>query len=371
MDDFRRLRVERALEASPFEVVVASSYENVYYLSSASIMTQRVIPDRLALVVWPSIGQPALLVCTIESSLARAHSWIEDQRGYVEFQTSPIELLADTLREKGLDRSRIGFEKRVLSAHYYDELQARLPDATFESCDLLFEQIRMVKSEQEIERLARGAKVTDAAIRAAWVESGPGDSEKVIANRMQFHLIEGGADSLAFLVLGAGDAAAMAHPTPRSRPIKIGDILRVDFGGRFEGYYSDLARTGIVGSKGGRSADIYRRLWEVHSQVIDAVRPGVPAGSLYDTCQRAFERSGLEFQMPHIGHGLGIGLHEHPILKAGNETPLEVGMVLAIEPMHYEPDGTRFHVEDLIVVRQDGPQVVSRSGEWEALYTFL
>ena len=370
MDDFRRRRIERALETSPFDVVVAISYENVYYLSSASIMTQRFIPDRLAMVVWQPGEEPALLLCTIEASLAQAHSWIQDQRGYVEFKTSPIELLADTLREKGLDRARIGFEKRALSAHYYDELLAQLPGAAFESCDLLFKQIRMVKSEQEIERLVYGAQVTDAAIRTAWTESGLGDSEKAIANRMQFHLLEGGADSLAFLVMGAGDSAAMAHPTPRPRPIEKGDIVRVDFGGYFDGYYSDLARTGIVGSNGGRAADIYMRLWEVHNEVIDAARPGVPAGSLYDKCKRAFQRTGLEFQMPHVGHGLGIGLHEHPILKPGNETALEAGMVLAIEPMHYEPDGTRFHVEDLVIVRDDGPQIVSRGDDWGALFTF-
>lgn len=368
MDTFKRQRMERLLRESQFDVVVATSFENVYYLSGAPIMTQRQIPDRLEIVVWPRGDEPILLVCTIEASFARTYSWIADQRGYVEFKTSPVELLAETLRELHYDKARIGIENRHLTTRYYIELQNQLPEAQLEGCDSLLDRVRMVKSEEEIALLARAAMVTDTAISRAWSECGPGSTEKALGNRMQFHLMEGGADLLAFLVVGVADGARLAHPVARDRKMEPGDVVRVDFAGFFDGYYSDLARTGIVGDAGKHERDIYRKLWEAHEAVIHSCRPGVPVSSLFFQCRDEFASRGLNFNMPHIGHGLGIGLHEHPILQPENMTALEPGMALAIEPIHVEPDETRYHVEDLVIIGENGPQVASRSQDWEELF---
>ena len=94
-------RFESLLAESDFDVVVASSLKNVYYTSGALIETQRRIPLRLALTVLPREGDPTFIVCNIEERHARDESPIEDIRTYVEFQESPIEMLADVLREKG------------------------------------------------------------------------------------------------------------------------------------------------------------------------------------------------------------------------------------------------------------------------------
>lgn len=368
MDTFKRERMERVVQESDPDVIVASSFENVYYLSGAPIMTQRQIPERLELVIWRRGAEPIMLVCDIEANFARTHSWISDQRSYVEFKTSPIQLLADTLRELGCDKARIGLEMRHLTAHFFQELRQLLPNAELESCDGLLDRVRMVKSPAEIALLSHGAMVTDTAISRAWSECGPGATEKALANRMQAHLMEGGADMLAFLVVGVADGARLAHPVARERRMEEGDLVRVDFAGFFSGYYSDLARTGIVGKANDHARDIYHKLWEVHDQVIDACRPGVPVSTLFFRCRDEFAKRGLNFNMPHIGHGLGIGLHEHPILEPQNMTLLEEGMVLAIEPIHGEPDQTRYHVEDLVIIRENAPHVASRSYNWQQLF---
>ena len=309
-----------------------------------------------------------LVVCTIEESLARRDSRIPDIRGYVEFSRSPVDLIAEVVQEKGGTGGRIGIETQVLSVHYFRELERALPGATFKSADDFLAALRMVKQPEEIALLEKAALATDAAIRAAYEKGRAGISDTFIANALVSGIQFSGADSIAFLTLGSGPSAALAHPAPMNRVLEAGDVVRCDVGGYYRGYYSDLARTAVVGKPTAEQADTYRRLWQIHEETIAAVRPGVTAGELFATCRAAFDRQGLQLNLPHIGHSLGLGLHERPMLTPFNETPLQEGMVLAIEPVHRFADGTIFHVEDLVEVTADGRRVLSRSADWSDLF---
>ncbi|MBI4280366.1 MAG: aminopeptidase P family protein [Armatimonadetes bacterium] len=350
-----------------FDAVIASSFENVAYLSGALILTQRLIPDRLALVIWPRGGGPTFVVCTIEESLARRDSWITDVRGYVEFAQSPLAPAVEILKGLGLEAGHIGIEMRHLTAHFFVELRALLPRATFTGCDRFLDEVRMVKEPEEVERLRRAAQVTDAAIRDAYASGTVGSTEREIATRMQMDLLHGGADEVAFMTMGAGPNARMAHPFPSDYRVQAGDIIRCDIGGSFQGYYSDLARTAVIGRATPPQIDTYRRIWEIHEEVITAARPGALVADLFHKAKTAFERAGFGFALPHIGHSLGMGLHEHPMVNARNTIPLEPNMVISLEQVHQGDDGERYHVEDLVWVTERGPQVLSRTRAWSEL----
>src|SRR5579872_482711 len=101
-------RLKTLLHKSEFDAIVAVSPENVTYTCGVTIWTQRSIRDRLAIVVWPRAGEPSIIVCNIEEPQTRTESFIQDVRSYVEFRVSPVELLAEVLREKGLATGSIG-----------------------------------------------------------------------------------------------------------------------------------------------------------------------------------------------------------------------------------------------------------------------
>lgn len=364
----RRDRLARIIQDSGYDAVVATSFANVYYASQALIMTQVSIPDRLAAVVWPRRRDPIFVVCSIEASLAQRDTWIRDIRTYEEFVTSPAALIASALDEAAQPCRKVGVEMRHLTAHYMDELRRTLPGVEFVACEQVFDQARAVKDPDEISRLASAAHTTDRAIWETFATATPGRLEKEIAADFQRRLLDGGSDTIAFCVLGSGENTSLAHPLASDRVMKDGDLLRVDVGGSFHGYYSDLARTMVVGKASAHQRDVYRRLWEVHETVIAAIRPGVRACDLYQLCASTFQRLGLGFEMSHIGHSLGIGLHESPMLKPQDNTKLVPGMVLAVEPMHFEPTGERYHVEDLVEVTETGHRVVSRAGRWDSLF---
>ena len=347
-------RFKDLLAESDLDGVIASSLENVSYLSGARIVTQRLIPDRLALVLWPGQGEPAMVLCKGEEMANAGDYRIEHMRTYIEFVTSPIDLLADVLIEKGMSRGRLGVERRSLPAAFMDHLHERLPSATLVDCEGLMSQTRMIKTPDEIDALAEAGRVTDGAIAGAFEEATAGDTEKRVADGIAGRVTSGGADVMNFMFLGTGLRSFEWHARPGETRLANGQPLHTDVGGSFTGYWSDVARTAFVGEPSPRQRDLYDRLYQVHVETIEAVRPGLRVGDLYAICEAAYEKAGLPFWMAHVGHGIGLGLHEHPMIKPTTDELLAPGMVLCVEPAHYEPDIEGYHIEDLVQVTEDG-----------------
>lgn len=352
-------RFEGLLAESGLDAVVASSLENVSYLSGARMVMQRLIPDRLALLLWPGPGEPALVVCKGEDVACRDDCWIEDMRSYTEFVTSPVDLLADAVVEKGLAKSRLGIEQHSLPAGYADRLRARLPGVTLTDCGELMDRARMIKTADEVEALATAGRATDRAIREAFERASLGDPEKKVADDIAAGVTGAGADVMNFMFLGTGRRSYEWHARPGPIRLEAGQVLHTDVSGNFTGYWSDLARTAFVGRPGARERDIYSRLYETHVATLEAIRPGLRAGDLYYACKAAYDKVGLDFGMAHIGHGLGLGLHEYPMLKPSTDELLAPGMVLCIEPAYYDPDQAGYHIEDLVLVTDDGHEVLT------------
>lgn len=354
-------RVINLMEQRQLDAVVACSPENVRYLSGSFIITQRLIRERLAAVVIPKSGAPVFLVCGIEESLVRSESWIRDVRTYIELAESPIQKLADLLRERGLERKRVGIEEKYLTVEQYCQFQALLPSATLCRCDNLLTELRRIKTPEEIQLLKFAALTTKKAVETAFCLANPGNTEREIARSMTDILLQTGANSVDFLVLGAGQRGTLVHPMPSEKRIEEGEIVRVDVGGLFSGYYSDLARTAVVGKANTRQADIYAKMIEIQKAVIAQMRPGAEISSLYNLQQSLFQQNGLPFNTPHIGHGIGVDLHEDPMIAPSNHDLLEENMVINVEPFCLDGTQAGYHIEDLVLVTGAGPQVLTET----------
>lgn len=361
---FPHTRIQQVLDASDLDVIIAVSPENVFYLSNALIITQRYIPDRLALVVWSKAKGPTMIVCSIEESLTRQDSTISDIRTYVEFATSPITVLAEVLREHGMEKARIGYERKSWNLDYWEELTAALPDATWIPAEAQFDLARMVKGEAEQQKLAFAAKATDAAIHTAFTSAKPGWSEKSIGDVIQTEMLAAGADYSPFLVLAAGENTKRIHHFPNTTPMVPGSIVHFDGGGFWYGYYSDMARTAVVGTATVEQRDVYARLWEVQQEIIAMLRVGRRACDIYHEGAATFAKHNLPFRMPLLGHSLGVVLHEHPIINRVTEELIQPGMMFCIEPASMTARGDQYHIEDLVRITESGPQIVSRAADW-------
>ena len=362
LDSINVDRLTDGMRAAGLDALVAASPADTNYLAGVAIRTQVSIPERLAIVLWPAAGEPAYLVCNIEETLARSRSFIADVRTYVEFEASPITALLDLLRERGLIRARIGVEERFLTKHYYAELEEGF-EGEVVAADAILDQARAIKTTNEIEQITRCFQLTEEAIWAAWTGSHAGDTERKVAERMSQEIAARGATSTRHLTLAAGENTIHAHAAPGSRVLRDGDLVLTDFGGTWEGFSSDIARMGGVGSLPSVYLDEYRRFRDSYLATIRFIAPGVSAASLYDFCASQLRERNLPLTSPHVGHSLGRGGgHEEPILHPRNQCTLEAGMLLAIEPT-VRVDDHRYHLEDLVLVTKTGAQIITN---WES-----
>lgn len=352
-EHFKELMVKEGID-----VLVAVSPENVLYSTGAYIMTQKLIRDRLEIAVFPQKQEPIFIVCGIEESGIKEQTWIKDIRPYVEFKESPVQFLVDALIEMGLEKGHIGIEKHYWNAYYYTELINAVPDATLVECQRIFEDVRMIKDPDEVEILTKASKATRKALEAAFLTAKSGDTEVDIAKQIKNNLMNQGADEMAFLVLGTGKRSMLVHPMPADIVLSPGDIVKADYGGLFSGYYSDLARSVVVEKPSQIQVEVYKKIATIQKKIINAMKPGIRCCDLFNKCKELYEENELPFFMPHIGHGLGLGLHEDPILSPLNEKKLQKNMVINVEPLVIT-DGFCIHLEDLVLITDNGVKILT------------
>ncbi len=359
--------LQEGMAAAGLDVLIAASLENFCYVTGSWLLSQSIIPARLCFALLVQNQAPGIVACYCEEKQLRDESWISDIQIYLEHHESPLSVLAQYLQKRGLGSSRIGLEKRFLASGYVDELESLLPDAILADADPVLDRARAIKTLEEQALLIQSARVTEEAILAAFQSVQPGVSEKELSDDLVTRVLRAGATSF-WITLATGANTAINHPPPSAKPLTPGEILRVDVGGLFDGYQSDVARTAAIGTASKEQRSVYRRLWEAERETIAAIKPGVRACDIYTTGQRALEERNLTITSQAIGHSLGIGMHEFPLLHGIEEAVLEPGMILSIEPAVKDSQGFLYHLEDLVLVTESGHQILTTLMDTEELF---
>lgn len=356
----RLARLQEIMEQKNLDAVVVSSYQNVSYFAGTHIMTQVSLPDRLAFLVVPRKSPPTLIVCGIETRQVVTQTDIKDIKDYVEFKQNPTDVLAEVLKGHKLEGASIGIDARRLPVASGGLLTERLSGVELVSIDDEIELAQAVKDKNEIAVLEAAAKATLAAAEETAAELKPGSTERDFSTNAFLKLMQKGGVPL-FLVFASGPRTMQAHPESIDQPLEPGMLWRIDFGARFaEVINSDLARTGVVGEPSPEQEATLKALRATQDAGFNAIEPGRRGKDIFNAVKDEFKRQGLPFSMPHIGHGMGIGLHEFPMLEPGNDIELKVGMVLNIEPMAVvEARQEAYHTEDLAEVTAHGARLLT------------
>lgn len=219
---------------------------------------------------------------------------------------------------------------------------------------------RARKDDGERAALRAVAALTDRAL-SRWFEGlACGVTERAAAERLRSLLIDEGADDAAFIIVGFGPDSAEAHYRPGERALGDGDAVLVDVGARRGGYVSDITRVGHVGP----APDPYRALHALVGSALDAalaaVAPGVTAGEVDAAARDVIGAAGYGPAFRHrVGHGIGLSVHEPPYLTADSRVELESGMVVTIEPGVYLMGRYGVRLEEVVLVTDDGHEVLS------------
>lgn len=362
-------RIRRVIREAGLDGVVATAPENVTHTSGYYSLAQRLMPERLHACVWLAEGEPVLVIPAAEQQL---DTFVRDVRTFRVsggIGVEGLELLAESLREKGLTRGRIGLDLARLPAAHLLGLTERLPEANFVDATDQFEQMRLVKTPAEVKILRRAAMATEKAIAIGFAQARPGDTEKSVVDAIDYHTEKLGAEIVGFNVMTSGKRTVLDHHRAELAPIKPGDLLRVDYGGVFDGYFSDVVRMAVVGCPCDRQRAIYSRCYTIQRRCLAALRPGVAGQELYELAVRAHAEAGLPLTQTMLGHSIGLAVHERPVLEKGDGWTLEPDVVMCVENGFTDLErGERYHLEDMAVITATGYELLSSYSDTSELY---
>jgi Xaa-Pro aminopeptidase len=336
----RRCRAaQAAMRTGGFDALFLSAEANLNYFAGHRHFAPWTTFTRPELCLVPASGDPTLIVHAFLEADTRRDSWITDVRSYMPLTGTPVDLIREIVEARGLQAGRWGAElgsEQRLGLPYQDfvALQKALPRAAFADASDLLWRLRVIKSPAEVVALKEAGRIAAQAFDHAFSSARAGMTEKAFATLLAETIVRAGAE-VGFIIATSGPGnydrvAGMAT----DRALQRGDMIWVDLGVVFNGYWSDHCRAAVVGPP----SDAQQRNWDQIVQVtrkgVETVRAGVPVTAVVEACNAEAKRLGLEFTFAagRMGHGMGLMSTEPPHVAAYDSTVLEPGMVVSVEP---------------------------------------
>jgi Xaa-Pro aminopeptidase len=223
------------------------------------------------------------------------------------------------------------------------------------------EQLRQVKDDGELWRMAKAAAIADAALEEVVPMLGQGRTEEEVALALDVAMRRLGAEDRAFeTIVASGPNAAKPHARPTGRAVSPGESVVIDFGATFAGYRSDMTRTFSVGAPEASWAAVFDVVAAAQAAGVGAVADGVATGDVDKVCRDLITQAGWGSAFEHgTGHGVGLDIHEAPAVGRGSTAILTPGVVVTVEPGVYLPGIGGVRIEDTVVVTQEGRRVLT------------
>jgi Xaa-Pro aminopeptidase len=278
-----------------------------------------------------------------------------------EISTDLLEGVVKQLPDEG--ELRLGFDDANMSVRDH----AKLARLVREGIELVpaggaIEDLRVVKDPEELDRIRAAAKLADEALSDVLTRGLARRTERDVALDLEFTMRRMGAEGVSFPpIVASGAHGALPHAEPRDVEIPAGTLCVVDWGAMLDGYASDCTRTyGTGGEVDPRDREVYDLVLRAQEESLGAVRPG-PTGREVDAVARAIiDAAGHAEHFGHgLGHGVGLEVHEGPRLSKQGDAALAAGNVVTVEPGVYVPGAVGVRIEDLVIVTDDGGEVVS------------
>ncbi len=257
---------------------------------------------------------------------------------------------------------KLGAEEESLSHARFLSLEKDL-GLPLEQAQALFRQLRASKTPEEIESLIQAQRISEAALEETLQILRPGMTEKELAAELVYRMLRHGSEGNAFdPIVVTGANTSMPHGIPGDAVIQPGDFVTMDFGSLKNGYCSDMTRTVAVGHATEEMRNVYGIVLEAQLAGIAAARAGI-SGKAIDAAARAvIEQRGYGPYFGHgFGHSLGLDIHEPPSAGLAGEELMPVGAVCSAEPGIYLPGRFGVRIEDVMILREDGCQVITRA----------
>jgi Xaa-Pro aminopeptidase len=392
-------RARRIMEERGLVALVAVQPSNVAYAADFAGLLHYELMEQIYIVLFADdVGHPAAvlpmgeardLVSDTDAGLAS----IEDVRPYgtyvihynrgtqldkVESLTrkmieakkygSPMDALCSALSERCAEGGKVGLDDELVPVVGYEAVAKRIERSMRGSSvtpgSKVLRDVRLVKTEEEVDRLRRAATTSEAAFEEAMKCAKEGATGRELVLSLMGEVIRGGClfKSQMYCTLSLGRKSYLQDAVhPARGKLKRGDLIRFDGGGAYRFYSSDIARNAVLGRASQEQRHLYSAVLAGEQAVIDRAVPGVKASELYRASVDVVRKGWIpDFDRAHCGHTIGVDTYDGVMLAPGDDTVLEEGMVLNPETPYDEFGMGKFHVEDPILVTSGGAHLLTR-----------
>ena len=269
-------------------------------------------------------------------------------------------LINEALAEAGAEKAGFEEQRMTVAEHavYSEKLHCTLTPASS-----LMTELRGSKDEEELSCMTAAQRIAEGALEQILKETRPGMTEKEIAARLNYLMVSAGAEKTAFdTIVASGPNGSMPHAVPGMRKVREGDFITMDFGCVYKGYCSDMTRTVALGRPSDEMRNVYDIVLQAQLAGIAAAKAGVTGAVIDGAARKVIQDAGYGVYFGHsFGHSLGIDIHEAPNAAPGNDKPMPDGAVVSAEPGIYLPGKFGVRIEDVMILRPDGAQVITKA----------
>ncbi len=265
-----------------------------------------------------------------------------------------------SLRElmEELKMKELGFESDSLLVSHYFNYQSLMPQVKLFPFQKIIETMRIIKDAREIDMMVKATQIAHQSFIKTLHSLRAGISELAVAARLNYHMRNQGAQREAFdFIVTSGERGTLIHGGPSDKKIEEGEFIVIDFGSVYKMYHSDCTRTVLLGNAGREQLRIFEVVKKTQVETLGQVKAGMKCSDLDHFARQMIAKSGYGDYFGHsLGHGVGLDIHELPRLSQYDESILQPGMVVTVEPGIYIPHVGGVRIEDTVVVTDKGCQ---------------
>lgn len=312
-------------------------------------------------------GDESFSIITLDKALFITDSRFTEQarqqvKDYevVQYKNSFANFLGEMTRE--LNIKKLGFEEDVLSYSIYNSYKSKV-QSEMVPLEGMVENLRVIKDKDELKCIKDAAGIADKAFEHMLKFIKSGMTEREIGLELEFTMKKLGAKDLSFpSIIASGERSCLPHGQATDKIVKDGDFLTMDFGCIYENYCSDMTRTIVIGKPNDKMVEIYNIVLEAQEKALKAFKAGVTGAQVDKVARDVIKEHGYGENFGHgLGHGVGRQIHESPRVSPLGTSVLQSGMVVTDEPGIYIPGFGGVRIEDLLVVTENGCEVLSKS----------
>jgi Xaa-Pro aminopeptidase len=373
---FDAAKLDRLMEQTGIDVLIATSKHNVQYLLDAEraiffdYMDAIGISRYLPVFVYPK-GAPekaGYFGAPLETHQREVTPlWVSEVQTKSMSSIDPIMRAVELIKKSGAPMQRIGVEMAFLPMDSGKALANALPGSEIKDALFILERLRAVKSPAELAKLKKASELVTASMLEVIGRHGPGTTKRELFDALRIAEVQRGL-TFEYCLLACGSSHNRA---PSEQRWEQGDVLSLDSGGNYHGYIGDLARMAVLGEPDREQKDLLAEIEAVQQAAFSAVKAGAPGAAIYAAAEKTLAKTSQRDNTEFLAHGMGLVSHEAPRLTMTGPIPyddydarlaLEAGMVISIETTMKHPKRGFIKLEDTVAVTPDGYEIFGENG---------